>query len=155
MDNSLRLFREEDAPGVRNLILDILSKEYPFDKSAYSDSDLYKIGETYGGKRDSFFVVEEGGEIVGTVGVKEESHGDALLRRLFVDLKHRKKGYGSALLDKAIDFCRDKGYKKLCFRCTDRMSDAMRLCMKNGFKETEKLEVGGFKIHKLELPLQS
>ena len=29
--------------------LNILSREYPFDKSAYSDSDLNKIGETYGG----------------------------------------------------------------------------------------------------------
>jgi hypothetical protein len=29
----------------------------------------------------------------------------------------------------------------------------MRLCIKKGFKETESLEVGGFKIHKLELSL--
>ena len=153
MDNSLRLFKKEDAEGVRSLILNILSKEYPFDKSAYSDSDLYKISETYGGKRDAFFVIETGGEVVGTVGVKEESSSEALLRRLFVNLKHRKKGYGSGLLNKAIDFCRDKGYKKMYFRCTDRMSEAMRLCLKKGFKETEKLEVSGFKIHKLELSL--
>ena len=151
MDNNLRLFRKEDAEGVRDLILNILSKEYPFDKSAYSDSDLYKISETYGGKRDAFFVIETDGGIVGTVGVKEESPSEALLRRLFVDPKHRKKGYGSGLLDSAIDFCRDKGYKKIYFRCTDRMSEAMRLCLKRGFKETEKLEVSGFKIHKLEL----
>ena len=152
-DIHLRVFKNEDAVGVKDLILNILSKEYPFDKSAYSDSDLYKISETYGGSRDSFFVIEEGDEIVGTVGVKEESPSDALLRRLFVDLKHRKKGYGSRLLDKAIDFCRAKGYKKIYFRCTDRMSEAMRLCVKKGFKETEKLEVSGFQIHKLELGL--
>jgi N-acetylglutamate synthase-like GNAT family acetyltransferase len=153
MDNTLRVFRREDADGVRNLILNILSKEYPFDKSAYSDSDLYKIQETYGGERDSFFIVEDGGVVVGTVGVKQESQAEALLRRLFVDIKYRKKGYGSALLNKAIDFCRGKGYKKIYFRCTDRMADAMSLCLKKGFKETEKLEVGGFRIHKLELSL--
>lgn len=149
----LRAYQETDAEGVRKLILDILSKEYPFDKSAYSDSDLYKIRQTYGGPRDSFFVIEESGEIVGTVGVKEESHAEALLRRFFVDSKHRKRGYGSGLIKQAIDFCRDKGYKKIYFRCTDRMADAMRLCIKNGFKEAERLEVGGFKIHKLELSL--
>jgi GNAT superfamily N-acetyltransferase len=153
MNNTLRVFKKEDAEGVRNLILNILSKEYPFDKSAYSDSDLYKLSETYGGKRDSFFVIEEGGGIVATVGVKEETQAEALLRRFFVDLKHRRKGYGSGLLDKAIVFCRDKGYRKMYFRCTDRMADAMRLCIKKGFKETESLEVGGFKIHKLELSL--
>ena len=153
MDNNLRLFRKEDAEGVKSLILNILSKEYPFDKSAYSDSDLSKIIETYGGPRDSFFVIDEGGKVVGTVGVKEESSSEALLRRLFVDPKYRKKGYGSGLLNEAIGFCRDKGYKKIYFRCTDRMSEAMRLCLKKGFKETEKLEVSGFKIHKLELSL--
>lgn len=153
MTNTLRAFREEDSSGVRNLILNILSKEYPFDKSAYSDSDLNKIGETYGGNMDSFFVVEESKKIVGTVGVKEETPSEALLRRLFVDSGHRKKGYGASLLNKAIEFCKDKGYKKVYFRCTDRMSDAMRLCVKKGFKETEKLEVGGFGIHKLELAL--
>ncbi|MFA5143121.1 MAG: GNAT family N-acetyltransferase [Candidatus Omnitrophota bacterium] len=150
MDSNLRVFRASDAESVKNLILDILSKEYPFDRSAYSDSDLHKIGETYGGKREAFLVAEESGQIVGTVGVKEESQTEALLRRLFVDLRHRKKGYGANLLDKAIEFCRGKGYKKIYFKCTDRMHDAMRLCVKKGFKETDKLEVGGFNIHKLE-----
>lgn len=151
MEHILRTFRKEDAKGVKDLILSILTKEYPFDKSAYSDSDLERIDEVYGGEKDSFFVIEADGDIVGTAGVKEESGDDALLRRMFVDLKHRRHGYGTELLTKAIDFCKEKGYKHIYFRCTDRMGDAIRLCMKSGFKETETLEVGGFKIHKLEL----
>ena len=153
MDHTIRRFKDEDASGVKELILGILTKEYPFDRSAYSDSDLDKIAQTYGGEKESFFVIEEDGDIAGTVGIKKESADEALLRRLFVDLKHRKRGYGSQLLDKAIGFCKDNGYKHIYFRCTDRMSDAMKLCIKKGFKETEKLEVGGFKIHKLELGL--
>lgn len=153
MTHAIRPFRDKDADGVRELILSILAKEYPFDRSAYSDSDLNKIAETYGGPGDSFFVVEENGEIVGTVGVKAESPTDALLRRLFVDVKHREHGYGSALVDKAIEFCKRKGYKHVFFRCTGRMANAMKLCIKKGFKETEKLEVSGFNIHKLELEI--
>lgn len=152
--HTLRPFRESDANGVRDLILSILSKEYPFDKSAYSDSDLNAISKTYGGPGDSFFVMEDGGEIAGTVGVKKESETDALLRRLFVDVKHRKRGYGAALVDKAIEFARDNDYSRMIFRCTGRMADAMKLCIKKGFKETERLEVGGFKIHKLEMGLK-
>lgn len=153
MEYTLRPFRNEDAGGVKDLILTILSKEYPFDKSAYSDSDLERIGEVYGGPGDAFFVLAENAQIVGTVGVKAETKDDALLRRLFVDLKHRKRGYGTGLLQKAIAFCREKGYRRMIFRCTDRMADAMKLCLKGGFKEAETLEVGGFKIHKLELSL--
>ena len=153
MDHVLRAFKQEDAGGVKELILGILTKEYPFDRSAYSDSDLEKIAETYGGEKDAFFIIEEGRDVVGTVGVKKESDDEAILRRLFVDVKHRKHGYGVELLNKAIDFCRSKGYKRIYFRCTGRMADAMKLCMKKGFRETEKLEVSGFNIHKLELGL--
>lgn len=154
MGYQLRPFKDKDAESVKELVLSILAKEYPFDKSAYSDSDLNNISDTYGGKHDAFFVVDEGADIVGTVGVKEESADDALLRRLFVDVKHRRHGYGSELIDKAIEFCRRIGYKKIIFRCTGRMADAMKLCLRKGFREAERLEVGGFNIHKLELELK-
>jgi putative acetyltransferase len=147
------MFTGKDAESVKELILAILTKEYPFDKSAYSDSDLDKIGEVYGGAKESFFVIEENGSVVGTAGIKEDSPDSALLRRLFVDLKYRKKGYGSELLDKAMAFCRDKGYKRVYFKCTDRMKDAMNLCLRKGFKEIEALEISGFKIHNLEIKL--
>lgn len=151
--HKLRVFTKNDAKGAKELILSVLTKEYPFDKNAYSDSDLERIDEVYGGAKDSFMVIEANGEIVGTVGIKEDTKETALLRRLFVDLKHRKKGYGTELLDKAIDFCKEKGYKRVYFRCTDRMGDAMKLCVKKGFKEIEALEVSGFKIHNLELKI--
>ncbi len=153
MAHVLRPYKNEDAKGVKELILSILANEYPFDRSAYSDSDLDRIDKVYGGKKDAFFVIEEDGEIVGTGGIKEETKDDALLRRLFVDFKHRRRGYGNQLLKKAIESSRAAGYRRIYFRCTDRMKDAMRLCVKNGFVETENLEVGGFKIHKLELKL--
>jgi len=149
----LRLYKEGDAEGVKNLILSILTKEYPFDRSVYSDSDLDRIGEVYGKENECFFVIEDGGAIVGTVGVKEDTTDEALLRRLFVDSRHRKKGYGTALLKKALDFCREKKFARVYFRCTDRMLDAMNLCKKEGFVETEALEVSGFKIHKLKTDL--
>ena len=149
MTYAMRQFKKDDAKGVKELILAILTKEYPFDRSAYSDSDLDRIDEVYGGVKDSFFVIEENGTIVGTVGIKEESDDEALLRRLFVDTNHRKQGYGTKLLKTAISFCKENGYKRIYFRCTDRMIDAMRLCVKEGFTELETLEILGFKIHKL------
>ena len=152
--HTLRVFSKTDAGGVRELILSILTKEYPFDKSAYSDSDLTKIDEVYGGERDSFLVIEDEKDgIVGTVGIKEDSKDGVLLRRLFVDLKHRRLGYGTELLNKAIEFCKDKGYKSIAFRCTDRMKDAMNLCVSKGFKELEALDIAGFRIHNLELKI--
>lgn len=153
MEHVLRLYKKTDAENVKKLILGILTGEYPFDKSAYSDSDLEKIGQTYGGEKDAFFVIDEAPQIAGTVGIKMETGDTALLRRLFVDVKRRRHGYGTELIDKAIDFCKRKNYKKICFRCTDRMSDAIKLCVKKGFKETDTLSISGFNIHKLEMEI--
>ncbi len=153
MENTIRRFDEKDVAGVKELILSILTKEYPFDKSAYSDSDLDKINEVYGGNRDFFLVSDDGGSIVGTIGIKEDDKGSALLRRMFVSPDYRRRGIGSALLNEVLEFCKKEGYKNVIFRCTDRMRDAMRLCEKKGFREIESIDMGGFRIHRLMLTL--
>lgn len=149
----VRVFKEDDHPKIRELILSILTKEYPFDKSCYSDSDLYSLGETYGGKRDSFFVIEKDSRIIGTAAVKEESDNMALLRRVFVDPEFRGKGYGKLLVDRAVDFCKQNGYNHIVFRTTNRMIQAIQLCKKKGFKEAESADLGGFKIYKFLLEI--
>lgn len=149
----IRKFVETDCLKVKEMILSILEKEYPFDRKAYSDTDLESIGATYGGSRDVFFVIEKEGRIIATAGIKEDSSQTALLRRVFVDSGERRKGYGSQLLNKAIEFCREKGYKEVVFRATSKMIQAIELCKKHGFKEMEKLDLGGFFIYKFSLDL--
>jgi N-acetylglutamate synthase-like GNAT family acetyltransferase len=151
----IRKFVEKDGPAVKELILSILEKEYPFDRKAYSDTDLQNIGATYGGPRDTFFVIEKDGGIIATAGIKEDSRETALLRRVFVNPAYRRKGYGSKLLEETIRFCRELGYGELVFRTTSKMVQAIELCKKNGFKEIEKLDLGGFFIHKFTLTISN
>jgi len=149
----IRKFIENDGAKVKELILSILEKEYPFDRKAYSDTDLENIPATYGGSRDTFFVIEKENHIVATAGIKEDSREVALLRRVFVNPGERRKGYGSQLLGKAVAFCEENGYKEMVFRATSKMVQAIELCKKSGFKETEKIDLGGFFIHKFVLNL--
>ena len=144
----VRTLERGDCDQAKELILLILTKEYPFDKSAYSDSDLYDLTGTYNGPRESFFVLEDGGKIIGTVGIKEDAKGVALLRRLFVEAGQRKKGYGAILMDEAMKFCKKMGYTTLVFRTTNRMNQAIELCKKKGFKKTEEADLQGFQIYK-------
>jgi len=148
-----RDYRSEDSVGVKNLILSILEKEYPFDRSAYQDSDVNDISGTYSGKGNAFFVVEKDSKIVGTVGIKKDTDESALLRRLFVDENYRKQGLGRELLARAIDFCRTEHYKEIIFRATDRMQSAMNLMKNMGFAEKDDLAVSGFHIHRFALKL--
>lgn len=149
----VRVFKEDDSAAVKDLILDILTKEYPFDRSAYSDSDLYNLRLAYNGPRDSFFVLESEGKIIGTVGIKEDSKDTALLRRLFVESKYRGKGYGALLMAEATKFCKENEYSSLVFRTTNRMNQAIELCQKKGFKKTEEADLQGFYIYKFVLDL--
>ena len=149
----IRKFVEADVENVRELILSILEAEYPFDRKAYSDTDLENIGASYGGSRDTFFVIDDENKIIATAGIKEDSRDTALLRRVFVDSQQRRKGFGSRLMDAAIAFCRECGYKELVFRTTSKMTQAIELCKKKGFKEVEKLDLGGFLIHKFALQI--
>jgi len=148
-----RDYKSEDSIGVKNLILSILEKEYPFDRSAYQDSDVNDISGTYSGKGNAFFVVEKDSKIVGTAGIKKDTDESALLRRLFVDENYRKQGLGRELLARAIDFCRTEHYKEIIFRATDRMQSAMNLMKNMGFAEKDDLAVSGFHIHRFVLKL--
>ena len=150
----VREYKPEDSVGVKNLVLSILEREYPFDRSAYQDSDIYDITGTYSGGGNAFFVIEESGKIAGVAGIKKDDRGSALVRRLFVGEDYRKKGVGTMLLRKAIEFCKANSYEEIEFRATDRMQQAMKLCKSMGFKEKEDLEVSGFHIHKFVLKLK-
>jgi len=150
----IREYRAEDSAGAKDLILSILEKEYPFDRSAFEeDSDVNDITGTYSGKGNGFFVIPEGDKIVGLIGIKRDLEKVALIRRLFVEEKYRKQGLGIKLLEKAMEFCRANNYDEITFRATDKMQPAINLCKKMGFEETEDLEVSGFHIHKFVLKL--
>lgn len=149
----IRPFQSKDQEQAKKLISDILSEEFKFGHAAYPYSDLDSIAKVYGGKREGFFVFEDKGEIGGTVGVKEESKKTAIIRRLFINPSFRNKGYGGLLIDRALDFCKEKGYHEAIFHAAADMKNAIGLCRSRGFKEKEKLVLGGTDIIKFALSL--
>ncbi len=147
----IRRFNVKDQGQAQKLITGILKNEFAMDQKAYLHSDLHSISDVYAGPREAFFVGESEGRIIGTVAVKEESRDTAILRRLFVSSKYRGKGYGRLLIEKALDFCREKGYREVVFHVSNTMKAAMGLCRNKGFNEKEKLELGGVDIIKFAL----
>ena len=147
----IRPIQSRDQKQVKELISGVLSKEFEFGHSAYPYGDLDSIDKVYGGKREQFFVMEDNGEIAGTVGIKEESKKTAIIRRLFVSPSFRKKGFGGLLIDRALDFCKEKGYHEAFFHAATTMKSAIKLCGSRGFKEKEKLVSGGIDIVKFSI----
>lgn len=132
----IRPIESADAPEVKSLIEGIMDEEFKAARGLYAFHDIDDPRRYYSGEKDMFLVAEEGGHIVGTVAIKEDTPKTALLRRIFVRKNFRGKGYGEKLLAKAMEFCFDRGYESVVFRGVDKMHDALRLCLRNGFQES-------------------
>lgn len=142
----IRKIKAGETEEVKSLIDGIMHGEFTAESTAYAYNDLDDIVAHYGGKRETFLVAEEDGKIVGTVAIKEEDYDSALLRRIFVHKDYRGKGYGAELLAEATKFCLDNGYRTVQFRGSDRMQNALQLCLRNGFEQEDILELGDFDL---------
>ena len=150
----LKCVKKDEGSRIKNFVTTILHDEFSIDMAAYPHSDLDDLENSYGGQREVFYCLIDNKKIVGTVAVKNDDEKTALLRRLFVDPKYRGQGLGKKLVDAALKFCKENKYERICFRCTERMQNAMKLCKAYGFVETEQAELAGFTIHHLlkEIP---
>lgn len=129
----VRRYREGDKERVKALILSGLG-EYGFRLQPEWFTDLDRIEEVYLIKGGTFFVLELDGEVIGTVGVEPEVPGVvAELRRLSVDPRHRGKGYGQLLMEKALEFCREQGYRRATLGTGQMMAAAAHIYEKLGF----------------------
>jgi len=146
----IRQAKPEDSKQIKKLITDIMKKEFPGSQKVYPSDDIHNPANYYNGKKDVFYVAEEDSKIIGTVAIKEDTCYTALLRRLFVKKDFRGKGFGSQLINKALDFCKKHNYKKVIFRGTDMMKSALKACLKNGFKEKDIIELPYLKMFILE-----
>ncbi|MCM8813536.1 MAG: GNAT family N-acetyltransferase [Candidatus Omnitrophica bacterium] len=132
---NIRKFKPQDAQRVKELIASILEKEFSLHQSTFPYNDLADVAATYGGRRDIFLVAEDKTNgVVGTIAIKEDDNNTALLRRIFVDAGYRGFGIGKDLLIRAIEFCEEQNYRIINFCSTDKMTAAISLCQKNGFR---------------------
>ncbi len=124
-------YKEEDKPQIALLIEEIFNElGFPFDKDT-THKDLFDIKNYF----DKFFVIRVNNEVVGTIGIKMEENKVAGIKRLYLKEEHRGKGWGRALLEKALLFSKEAGAEKAQLRTTERNTQALKIYNKNGFKE--------------------
>lgn len=93
-----------------------------------------------------FFVAEtDKGEIVGMIGVQQHVPEEGEIRRLRVRSDCRRRGIGSALLERAIEFCKEHQHLKVKLDTYIDREPALRLFEKFGFKHSRTRDVSGGK----------
>ena len=103
-----------------------------------------------------FWVAETEGptpEIVGMIGVQQHEDSVGEIRRLRVREDFRRKGIGSALVETAIRFCRDRSFLKIALDTFMEREPAIRLFEKFHFRHTRTRSVAGKEIMHFYLDL--
>lgn len=100
------------------------------------------LDEVLNDPRQTLLVAEAGGAVVGMtcyIQVPNLSHVGrpyAIVEDVVVDAAHRGKGYGEALMRRALELAREGGCYKLVFTSNKARTDAHRFYQRLGFKAT-------------------
>lgn len=140
----IRTYRDSDKESVIRLISSVL-KEFGLKYSRQLDRDLsnvqryyFRKGRAHGGS-GKFWILEDGGKVVGTLAVSRINDRVCKLRRFYIVKKYRHLGWGLKLYRKALVFIRRKGYREIWTSTTAKFKDSIRFQERAGFKRTKRV----------------
>lgn len=85
----------------------------------------------------ALWVAEVNGQIVGSIAITKASNAVAQLRWYVLDGNFHGLGIGRRLIETALSFCKQQGYKQVFLWTVNILHRARALYQKNGFKLTE------------------
>ena len=155
----IRSFRRDDIQACTQLYVEGLLGG----KIAENDTglDIDDIESAYMNKPGGHFWVAEtvgvadgaAREIIGMVGVQQHEDNVGEIRRLRVRQEFRRRGIGSALVEVALKFCRDRGYLKIALDTFMEREPAVRLFEKFHFRHSRTRNVMGKEVMHFYLDL--
>jgi len=117
----------------------VYDEEYGLDTTfeAYVAKPLADFTLNQDNPRQRIWVVEKDGVVCGSVAVVEHSHEEAQFRWLILSRESRGLGLGRRLIEWALRFCRDQGYRTVFLWTFSELEAAAYLYRSHGFKLTE------------------
>ncbi|MCB8814558.1 bifunctional helix-turn-helix transcriptional regulator/GNAT family N-acetyltransferase [Desulfosporosinus shakirovi] len=101
----------------------------------YVCKTLSNFFENYSPQKDRFWFAEVDGEMIGAIAIVGHSEEKAQLRWFILHPKYRGIGLGNKLLNEAMQYCREKGYKNLFLVTTEDQKTAIKMYLKAGFRK--------------------
>jgi len=134
----IRPILEPDNTAVADLIKEVL-REHRVDKpgTAFADSSLHQLFETFRQAGSAYFVAEDGGSIIGGGGIYPTPGlpaGYCELVKLYLHRKSREQGTGIKLIRACFSAARDAGYTHLYLETMPELNKAIRFYERFGFK---------------------
>jgi GNAT superfamily N-acetyltransferase len=133
-------FRSGDAGRLIELHGLLYSQEYGFDHTfeAYVAKPLAEF-MLRRSPRERIWLVDFDGTLMGSIAIVQHSQTQAQLRWYLLHPTLRGRGLGKQLLEDALAFCRECGYKRVFLWTVSSLSAAARVYEKAGFQMSEKI----------------
>lgn len=80
---------------------------------AYVDEIVYRFASNFDPSADCLNILECNGVPAGSIAIARADNTTAQLRFFMLEPEMRRRGYGNRLMDMALQFCRDRGYKRV------------------------------------------
>ena len=123
------------------------SREYGFDISfeSYVAKTMIKFIDTYDENKERLWIVEKNNRIMGSIAIVHVNEETAQLRWFLLESEIRGRGIGKKLITAALDFCRERSYKKVMLMTSSDLITARALYARYGFKikDVNKHEIWG------------
>ncbi len=134
----IRPVAQKDNPQIAKLIRDVLLEfGVPKVGTAYADTSLDIMYETYSENKSCYFVVEENGEILGGCGIRQLDNFEGNvceLQKMYFSPKARGRGIGAAMIKKCLESAKEFGFEKCYLETMPYMEAARKLYVKEGFQ---------------------
>jgi len=136
----IRPHRIGDASYVTFLHGTLYSEEYSLDSTFEVEVGRGIAGfvSRFDPQRDGFWIAEFDSHVVGAIAIVHKAKESAQLRWFILHPAYRRLGLGRELMTYAVDFCRDKGYKKVFLWTFDELHAAIHLYRSFGFERTKR-----------------
>ena len=138
----IREIELEDDPKIAKAVRTVLIEMgVPKVGTAYEDTALDCMTETYNKPNKTYFVIAQGNEILGGAGISplDNYEGNICeLQKMYFMPEARGKGLGSAMMAKCLEFAKLAGFEQCYLETLPYMQDARKLYRKVGFTSLDK-----------------
>lgn len=104
--------------------------------SAYVDEIVYRFVENFDARTDCLNILECNGVPAGSIAIAKADTETAQLRFFMLEPEMRQRGYGNRLMEMALAFCREKGYRRVFLLTITAQVIARHVYETHGFHKT-------------------
>ena len=140
---SIRAYRPADREQVAALLARINRELAPENlRQAFEQyitgplaDELERLQDVFAAaKRNGFWVVTLGDEIIGTFGIESRGRDTTELRRMYLDRRHRGRGLAQRMLECAEARAREFGFATMILSTAEIQRAALKFYRKNGYR---------------------